>query len=969
MAAPDAAFFTRVHKVTDTKDYKSTLNLPETAFPMQANLARREPEMLARWEAEQLYQRVQADASGRPPFWFVDGPPYANGDIHIGHSVNKVLKDMVCKAARLDGYDTPFVPGWDCHGLPIELQVEKKFGKVGDKLDAAAFRAKCREYATEQIERQRVDFKRLGILADWQRPYMTMAPAFEAEQLRCLARIIDNGHVVRGFKPVHWCLDCGSSLAEAEVEYEDRKSPAIDVKFAAVDPADLARRFGIADAQPTSFVIWTTTPWTLPANQGIAAGAAIEYALVDVIGQGRLVLAAEMVESVAKRLGGAAHVIARAPGTSLEGARAQHPFADRQVPVVLAEHVTLDAGTGLVHTAPAHGVEDYVVGRQYDLPVDNPVMANGVFVAGTPIVGGMHVRKAEEPIIEALRAAGALAHLAQITHSYPHCWRHKTPLIFRATPQWFISMEARGLRAAALGAIRKTHWIPEWGEARIYEMVEARPDWCISRQRFWGVPLAVFVDREKQELHPDSVALLRRVADRVEREGLEAWFGSTAADWGVDASRYDKSGDTLDVWFDSGVVHQCGFTSTGHDVPDYAAIDSADNRDAATGKNGSRKSVFYLEGSDQHRGWFHSSLLARVAMDGHPPYTHVLTHGFTVDEQGRKMSKSLGNVVAPQQITKTLGADVLRLWVAASDYSGEIAISEQLLARMGDAYRRIRNTLRYLLSNLSGFDPATDRVDPAKMVAVDAWAVQQAALLQEQIRAAFGARQFHLVYHRLHNYCVTDLGGLYLDILKDRLYTLPPKSEGRRSAQTALLHIAEAMVRWIAPILSFTADEVWRELPGDRSAPVFGLTWYAFPEVAETRVDWTRLLAVRGAVKKVLEELRIGGKIGSALNAEVVLHADGALAGALQPLGDELRFWFMTSGAQLRAVDVRPTDAAEAKLDNGETLYVLAAPSANPKCERCWHQRADVGAAPAHPTLCARCVDNLDGAGERRLFI
>ena len=950
---------------TEKRDYKNTLNLPETEFPMQANLAKREPEMLARWEEEKLYAQVQKTAAGRPPFWFVDGPPYANGDIHIGHVVNKVLKDIVVKVARLDGYDAPFVPGWDCHGLPIELQVEKKHGKVGEKLDAKAFREKCREYAKEQIENQREGFKRLGVLADWERPYLTMQPSFEAEQLRCLARIVDNGHVVRGFKPVHWCLDCGSSLAEAEVEYEDKQSPAIDVKFLAADAADLARRFGVQDAVGAAFVIWTTTPWTLPANEAIAVHPKLDYVLADFGEYGLIVLAEGLLDSVAQRLQTKTKILGRAAGTALEGATAQHPFADRLVPLILGEHVTLEAGTGLVHTAPAHGVDDYVVGRQYKLPVNNPVASNGKFVEGTPLVSGVHVRKADDVIIEALRSRGALMHLEKITHSYPHCWRHKTPLIFRATPQWFISMDAKGLRGQALTAIRKTNWIPGWGEARIHDMVEVRPDWCISRQRAWGVPLAVFVDHRTQQLHPDTSALLHKVADKLDRDGLEAWFGSTPADWGVDGDRYEKSSDTMDVWFDSGVVQQCSFKSTGRPMPDYAKLDCA----TPGNKNGAAGSVFYLEGSDQHRGWFHSSLLARVAMDTHPPFTHVLTHGFTVDEQGRKMSKSLGNVVAPQQVTKTLGADVLRLWVAASDYSGEIAISENLLKRMADAYRRIRNTARYLLGNLTHFDPVLDLVQASEMLAMDRWAVQQAARLQDEIRAAFDKHEFHLVYHRLHNYCVNDLGGLYLDVLKDRLYTMPAKSLGRRSAQSALFHIAEGLVRWIAPILSFTADEIWRALPSDRAGNVFAQTWYEFPRVEEKAIDWVRLAAVREGVKKVLEDLRIKGQIGSGLNAEVALHANGALAQALSTVGAELRFWFITSEARLDSPQSKSADAVETKLEDGESLWIEARPSAYTKCERCWHQRADVGAHTEHPGLCGRCVENVGGSGEQRQYI
>jgi isoleucyl-tRNA synthetase len=939
------------------RDYKHTLNLPETTFPMQANLAQREPEMLARWQAEDLYARVEGATADRPVYWFIDGPPYANGDIHIGHCVNKVLKDVVVKAARLAGHRAPFIPGWDCHGLPIELMVEKKFGKVGDKLDAKAFRAKCRDYAAEQIERQRVDFKRLGVLADWERPYLTMAPAFEAEQLRSLAKIVERGHVVRGAKPVHWCLDCGSSLAEAEVEYEDKKSAAIDVKFAAADPGEVARRFGLQDAGDVAFVIWTTTPWTLPANQAITVHPEFDYVVAEIAGQGRCIVVEPLLESFAQRLGGAAHVLGRARGEALKGLHARHPFAERTVPIILGDHVTLEAGTGLVHTAPAHGLEDFVVGLQYQLPVDNPVGANGVFAAGTPLVGGQHVRKADPLVIEGLKAHGALAHLAEITHSYPHCWRHKTPLIFRATPQWFISMDAKGLRADALKGIAAARWIPGWGEARIAEMVAGRPDWCISRQRYWGVPLALFVDKDSGAMHPDTPALLRRIADRVEQEGIEAWFGSGAADWlGSDAARYDKLNDTLDVWFDSGVVHQCSFKTNAPAFLQDGVAPVAD---------------MYLEGSDQHRGWFMSSLLTAAAMHGRAPYKAVLTHGFTVDEQGRKMSKSLGNVVAPQQVFKTLGADVLRLCIAASDYSGEITISDNLLKRIADAYRRIRNTARYLLGNLHGFDPARDAVPADEMVAIDRWALESARALQDEIAAAYRDSQFHLVYHKLHNYCVVDLGGLYLDILKDRLYTTGAKSLPRRSAQTAMFHIIEGLVRWIAPVLSFTADEIWRALPGDRAATVFAQTWHRFPEAAAAaeRLDWARLRSVRLAAARLLEDLRVKGAIGQSLAAELTLHADAEALPALQAPGEELRFWFLTSQAAVRPAGGQPPEAVETAVEGGGRVWIEARASTAPKCERCWHRRPEVGENAEHPGLCGRCVENVAGGGEIRRFI
>ncbi len=938
-------------------DYKHTILLPKTDFPMQAQLAKREPEMLARWQKEDLYGAVQKATTGREKFWLVDGPPYANGDIHIGHAVNKVLKDIVVKAARLDGKNAAFVPGWDCHGLPIELQVEKKFGKVGEKLDAKTFRAKCREYAHEQIGRQREDFKRLGVLADWDRPYLTMDPKFEAEQLRVLARIIDNGHVVRGFKPVHWCLDCGSSLAEAEVEYQDKQSVAIDVRFLATDAVEVARRFGANKPDgDIGFVIWTTTPWTLPANRAIAVHPELDYVLAQFPGIGTLVLAEGLLEPSAKRYGvDGPVVLGRAKGAALEGLLAHHPFAGRDVPIILGEHVTLEAGTGLVHTAPAHGVDDYQIGRKYGLPVENPVGSNGVFIDGTPVVAGLHVRKAEEPILASLRASGALVHEAKLTHSYPHCWRHKSPLIFRATPQWFISMDAKGLRRDALAEIERTKFFPDWGRERIHEMVASRPDWCISRQRYWGVPMAVFVHRTEQTLHPRAAELLRWIADKVEVEGLEAWFGSSESDWlGDDAGQYEKGTDTLDVWFDSGVVHQCFFKAM---KPGELVSGVAPQAD------------FYLEGADQHRGWFQSSLLTSVAMQGRAPYKAVLTHGFTVDEQGRKMSKSLGNVVAPQSVVKELGADVLRLWVAASDYSGEIAVSNELLKRIADAYRRIRNTVRYLLGSLYGFDPQRDAVAPGKLLPVDAWALAQAAKLQTELQTAYREADFHLVYHKLHNYCSVDLGSLYLDILKDRLYTLPEAHPARRSAQTALWYLAEAMVRWIAPILSFTADEIWQLLPGDRGGSVFAQAWYSLPQIPEAqRIDWAQLLVAREAVKKVLEELRVRGEIGSSLDAEVSLYADGAMLDSLRSVDDELRFWFITGNASVASAAERPHNAIQAA-GSDIPFWVSAKPSAHAKCQRCWHHRADVGANPVHPTLCARCAENVAGNGEVRRFI
>jgi len=940
-------------------DYRSTLNLPQTEFPMQAGLAVREPQRLAVWQDQALYAAIQHSTAARPPYWFVDGPPYANGDIHIGHAVNKVLKDMVVKRARLDGFHAPFTPGWDCHGLPIELQVEKKFGKVGQKLDAAAFRAKCREYALQQVERQREDFKRLGVLADWDHPYLTMQPAFEAEQLRVLARIVDNGHVLRDFKPVHWCLDCGSSLAEAEVEYQDKTSTTVDVAFPADDSAAVARCFGVDDVRVIAFAIWTTTPWSLPGNQAIQIKPDLDYVLAD-FGSRRLVVAEGRLEACASRWNETPVVRGRAKGIALIGLSARHPFAERSSPLIASDDVTLETGTGLVHSAPAHGAEDYVACRAAGIAVLNPVAADGRYLDDTPVVGGLHLRKAEESILYALRAADALVHSAPLSHSYPHCWRHKTPLVTLATPQWFVSMDIAGLRDAALKQINATRFIPQWGRERIRGMVAERPDWCISRQRTWGVPLALFVHKRTQTLHPQSAALLRRVADKIAVEGLEAWFGSTPANWldAAEAADYAMCPDTLDVWFDSGSVHQCAFVATRPQALDAQGL--------------APQADLYLEGSDQHRGWFQSSLLTSVAMRGRAPYKAVLTHGFTVDEQGRKMSKSLGNVVAPQHVTKTLGADVLRLWVAASDYSGEIAISDKLLKRIADAYRRIRNTARYLLGNLHDFDPARDAVPLDQLLSIDRWALSRAARLQEDIVAAFRNAEFHRVYQLLHNYCVVDLGGLYLDVLKDRLYTLPAKSLARRSAQTALFHLAEALVRWITPILSFTADEIWSLLPGDRSANVFTQVWHDLPKPADegfSSQTWRLLLQAREAVNKELEARRAAGDIGGSLDAEISLYAPGEVLEALRAPSEELRFWFITSDARALPEAGRPSTAVPVTLDQGEILWIDISRSERTKCTRCWHHRADVGSDPAHPELCSRCVVNLQDDGEVRRHI
>src|SRR5882757_5893916 len=941
-------------------DYKSTINLPNTGFPMKADLANREPLMLAEWERIRLYDKIRTTAKGRPTFVLTDGPPYANGTIHLGHAVNKILKDIIVKSRTLDGYDAPYVPGWDCHGLPIEMQVEKTHGRVGQKIDAKSFRAACREYAHKQVDAQRSDFKRLGVLGDWDHPYLTMMPRFEAEQLRAFALIIKNGHVYKGFKPVHWCLNCRSALAEAEVEYEDKTSPSIYVRFPVVDPAEEAQRFRIETSGepavgerhvPTSLAIWTTTPWTLPANRAVAVHPQFDYALIEFdLGGGaeRLLLASELSDAVVKAIGIADwSLVATAKGAALEHLLLRHPFYDRQVPVVLGDHVTLDAGTGAVHTAPGHGLDDYIVGRRYGLEIDNPVGGDGRFLPSTPLFAGEQVFDANAHVIKVLFDNGRLLKDEPYHHSYPHCWRHKTPVIFRATPQWFISMEQAGLRKGALEAISHVDWMPGWGEQRISSMIAVRPDWCVSRQRTWGVPIPLFVDKESGELHPKTGALIEEVAKLVEQGGIDAWFDlDAAALLGAEAGRYDKATDVMDVWFDSGVVHHCVSVIR----PEITA-----------------PSDLYLEGSDQHRGWFHSSLLTSVAMHGRAPYRGVLTHGFTVDENGRKMSKSLGNILAPQKLTSTLGADVIRLWVAATDYANEMSVSEEIFKRIGDSYRRMRNTLRFLLGNLHGFDPKEHAVAFDDLVAIDQWVITKTFALQNDVVTAYRNYEFHKIYQEIHNFCVVELGGFYLDIIKDRLYTTGANSSPRRSAQTALNHVAQAMVRWLAPILSFTTEEAWGYLPGIPNESVFLNTWHQFPAGAEriSPIDWPSFIALKADVARELERLRGLGSIGSSLEAQVTVFVPEALAPHFEKMRDELRFLLITGQAAVATTAAIPASAVKA---TQEDVWIEVKPSSHPKCVRCYQLRADVGSNPNHPEICSRCVLNVEGPGEERHF-
>jgi isoleucyl-tRNA synthetase len=940
---------------------KYPVNMTETAFPMRGDLAKREPQWVAQWQEKKLYQRIRKASAGRPKFILHDGPPYANGDIHIGHAVNKILKDMIVKTRQFDGFDAQYVPGWDCHGMPIEIQIEKQYGK---HLPTADVLAKSRAYASEQVARQKKDFIRLGVLADWENPYLTMNYGNEADEIRALGTILEKGFVYRGLKPVNWCFDCGSALAEAEVEYQDKRDPAIDVGFAFAEPARIAAAFGLPKL-PTDkgyAVIWTTTPWTIPSNQALNMHPEFSYALVETVRNGEallLILAEELVASCLQRFGLEGTVLATCKGEALSLINFHHPLAtadagyDRLSPVYLGDYVTLETGTGIVHSAPAYGVEDYGSCKAHGMKDDailSPVMGDGHYASTLPLFGGMTIWEASKPICAALESAGSLFKLVMFDHSYMHCWRHKSPIIYRATSQWFAGMDrtpkdgSATLRKAALDAIEATQFFPAWGKARLHGMIANRPDWTLSRQRQWGVPMAFFVHKETGELHPDTPALLEKVALLVEQHGIEAWHTLDLPTFlGTDAAHYEKNKDTLDVWFDSGTTHQTVLRGS-HKTESHFPAD------------------LYLEGSDQHRGWFHSSLLTSAMLNGCAPYKALLTHGFVVDGEGKKMSKSKGNVVAPQKVSDSLGAEILRLWVASTDYSGELSISDEILKRVVESYRRIRNTLRFLLANTSDFNPATDTVAVADMLQIDRYAIARMTQLQTEIRQHFNVYEFHPVVAKLQMYCSEDLGGFYLDILKDRLYTSGASSAARRSAQTAIWHITQSLLPLMAPVMSFTAEEAWsvfasKEVFAASDDTIFTQSFYTLPPVDAAPAlleKFTALRDIRAGVLKQLEDLRVSGAIGSSLQADVEIRAAGEQFALLNGLGDDLKFVLITSAAKV----VQVKDASE------EAVLVTA--SDKQKCERCWHYRADVGSHAEHAGLCGRCVSNLFGQGERR---
>jgi isoleucyl-tRNA synthetase len=941
--------------------YRDTLNLPHTDFPMKANLASREPEILKHWQEQGLYEKRLHVRQNAEPYVLHDGPPYANARPHLGTALNKIIKDIIIKSKFLEGMSTPYVPGWDCHGLPIELNVEKKYGKPGRKLNYPEFRAACREYANTQIDLQREDFVRMGILGEWNNPYLTMHSNYEADVVRGLIPMLAKGYLRRGKKPIYWCPDCASALAEAEVEYKDKTSDAIYVGFKIISAEKFAASFAITTSdfpQNVMVAIWTTTPWTIPANQAVTLHAELDYVLLQ-HAKTVIIIAEDLLPKVVEKFGWEKFaVLGTTKGSALEHLELQHPLLDKTVPIILGDHVTTDAGTGCVHTAPSHGDDDYKVCNLYNIEPISVVMSNSCFIDDLPYVAGQHVYKANPIVIAALLEQGLLLHQSKLEHSYPHCWRHKQPLIFRATSQWFIAMDAKSdsalatLRDIALQEIKDVAWTPSWGEKRIHNMVATRPDWCISRQRCWGSPLALIVHKETGDLHPDMLILLEKIADVIEAEGSDAWFESEVSRWlQVDADKYEKVIDTLDVWFDSGMTHQAVLERrSGLKVP----------------------AELYFEGSDQHRGWFQSSLLTSVAVRDHAPYKAVLTHGYVVDAKGHKMSKSIGNVVAPSEVVQKYGADILRLWAASANVQEDVHVSDEILKRTADAYRRIRNTARFLLSNLNDFDPTKDMCAPEEMLALDVWVVQESlGKYFGMIRDSYAEYHIHIVSKLILEFCVNTLGAFYLDVIKDRMYTCAKDSVARRSGQTAIYHVLNALVRWMAPILSFTAEEIWHCMPDASVASVFLTEWYKvgkeFKSIGGfTNAEWQRLAELRDLANKELEQKRAEGVIGGALDARVIIYVEDADAKLLNNLGDELRFLLLCSQAEVKSFAAATSAAAV----SAENIAVEVVALTDSKCERCWQLRPEVGTISGYEEICGRCVTNVsDAKGERRLWV
>ncbi|OUU78520.1 MAG: isoleucine--tRNA ligase [Gammaproteobacteria bacterium TMED78] len=926
-------------------DYKDTLNLPKAKLAMKANLPSNEPKILDYWEKIDLYKKIKESRSGRKTFILHDGPPYANGKIHMGHAVNKVLKDMVIKSQTLFGRYAPYVPGWDCHGLPIELNVEKKIGKAGQKISVSKFREACREYASSQIEIQKKDFKRLGVQGDWSNSYVTMDYKFEANIVRALGKIIKEGHLHRGYKPVHWCVDCKSALAEAEVEYQDKISSSIDFLFP-IDDSRIEKIFSSRLSSKVYVASWTTTPWTLPGNLALTINHDFIYQLVSIDKKGckAIIIAEDLVEPTMKRIDCEDYkILGSTKGSNLLGLKAKHPYLSRDSVILSGDHVTTDAGTGIVHTAPGHGLEDYSVAMENNLDVLNPVKGNGTFSEEVEFLAGMFVFKSNEKVIEILDDNGVLLSKTDYEHSYPHCWRHKTPLMFRATPQWFISMENKGLLKKASLSINKIHWEPDWGQARIASMLQGRPDWCISRQRTWGVPITILVHSETGEIHPENEKVIDKIATLIEKKGIQAWYDEEISELIEDAENYEKITDCLDVWFDSGVTHSCVL----------------DNEEEL-----SFPADLYLEGSDQHRGWFQSSLLTSIAINGTAPYKAVLTHGFVVDSEGKKMSKSIGNTISPQKVWDSLGADVLRVWIASIDYSKEIVLSDDVLKRASDSYRRIRNTIRFLLGNISDFD-SEDSINKVDLTELDKWMIYKCKNLQINIKKDYENFHFHQAFQKIHNFCANDLGGFYLDILKDRLYTSKRDSNARRSSQTALSNILQALLRWISPILSFTAEEAYLLLE-DSSDSVHLLEWFEkwhdYGDLEISDNEWNEILEIRSEVNKHIENARNDEIIGSSLDASLELYCNDSLKRLLDKFSEELRFIFITS-------EVRVISSDKGRETAIPGLRVRVTKCDYEKCVRCWHRRPDVGQVSQHELLCERCYQNVEGQGEVRLYV